>query len=89
MKFQNSDGTQTETVMTADDILGPYTMIREGFRPLNMSAGDFDLAVAPDGKAYYYFERVHSETVCADLNEDYTDVTGAYSSHFPSRGRPL
>lgn len=31
-----------------------------------MSAGDFDLAVAPDGKAYYYFERVHSETICAD-----------------------
>ena len=43
----------------------------------------FDLAVAPDGKAYYYFERVHSETICADLTEDYTDVTGYYSTHFP------
>ena len=48
-----------------------------------MSAGDFDLAVAPDGKAYYYFERVHSETICADLTDDYTDVTGYYSTHFP------
>ena len=51
--------------------------------PLGMSAGDFDLAVAPDGKAYYYFERVHSETICANLTDNYTDVTGYYSTHFP------
>ena len=76
-------GEQTETVLTADRFLGPYTKVREHLRPLNMSAGDFDLAVAPDGKAYYYFERVHSETICADLTEDYTDVTGYYSTHFP------
>lgn len=83
MKIMNRDGSQTETVMTADDILGPYTKVREGLKPLNMSAGDFDLAVAPDGKAYYYFERVHCETICADLSSDYTDVTGYYSTHFP------
>lgn len=82
LKIMNRDGSQTETVMTADDILGPYIKVREGLKPLNMSAGDFDLAVAPDGKAYYYFERVHSETICADLTEDYTDVTGYYSTHF-------
>lgn len=54
---------QTETVLTADHILGPYEKVREGIKPLGMSAGDFDLAVAEDGKAYYYFERVHSETI--------------------------
>lgn len=54
-----------------------------------MSAGDFDLAVAPDGKAYYYFERVHSETICADLTADYTDVTGYYSTHFPHTQPPF
>lgn len=83
LKIMNRDGSQTETVLTADHILGPYTKVREGLKPLNMSAGDFDLAVAPDGKAYYYFERVHSETICADLTADYTDVTGYYSTHFP------
>lgn len=88
MKIMQKDGTQTETVMTADQILGPYTMVREGLRPLNMSAGDFDLVVAPDGKAYYYFERVHSETICADLTADYTDVTGYYSTHFPHIAPP-
>lgn len=83
LKIMNKDGTQTETVLTADEFLGPYMKVREGLKPLNMSAGDFELAVAPDGKAYYYFERVHSETICADLTADYTDVTGYYSTHFP------
>lgn len=88
LKIMNKDQTQSETVLTADCILGPYTKVREGLRPLGMSAGDFDLAVAEDGKAYYYFERVHSETICADLTEDYTDVTGYYSTHFPHSGPP-
>lgn len=83
LKVMNRDNTQTETVLTADRFLGPYRKVREGLRVLNMSAGDFDLAVAPDGKAYYYFERVHSELICADLTADYTDVTGYYSTHFP------
>lgn len=83
LKIMEEDGTQTETVLTADNILGPYTKVRERLRPLDMSAGDFDLVVAPDGKAYYYFERVHSEMICADLTDDYTDVTGYYSTHFP------
>lgn len=77
-------GMQTETVLTADDILGPYTKVKQGLKPLSMSGGDFDLVVNPsDGKAYYYFERAHSELICADLTEDYTDVTGYYSTHFP------
>ncbi|MBQ1962299.1 MAG: family 43 glycosylhydrolase [Clostridia bacterium] len=85
----NEDGKQKEIVLTADNILGPYTIVREGLLPLGMSGGDFDLAVAPDGKAYYYFERAHTETICADLTDDYTDVTGYYSTHFPHSGPPF
>jgi len=83
LKIMQPDGTQKSTILTADKLTGPYTIVRKNLRPLNMSAGDFDLVVAPDGKAYYYFERVHSETICADLTDDYTDVTGYYSTHFP------
>lgn len=83
LKIMEKDGSQSETILEADDILGPYQIIHTGLRPLGMSAGDFDLAVAEDGKAYYYFERVHSELICADLTEDYTNVTGYYSTHFP------
>ena len=82
LKIMQKDGSQTETVLVADKITGPYTIVRKGLKPLGMSAGDFDLVVAPDGKGYYYFERVHSETICADLTMDYTDVTGYYSTHF-------
>lgn len=88
LKIMGKGMIQTETVLTADHILGPYTIVRKNLHPLGMSAGDFDLAVAEDGKAYYYFERVHSETICADLTEDYTDVTGYYSTHFPRSGPP-
>ena len=41
-----------------------------------------------DGKGYYYFERVHSELICADLTDEFTDVTGYYSTHFPHPGPP-
>lgn len=61
LKIMEKDQTQTETVLTADSFFGPYTIVREKLRPLGMSAGDFDLAVAPDGKAYYFFERVHRQ----------------------------
>ncbi len=89
LKIMNKNQSQTLTVLTANHILGPYTKVRENVRPLGMNAGDFDLVVAEDGKAYYYFERVHSETICADLTEDYTDVTGYYSTHFPHSGPPF
>ena len=84
LKIMNDKaGTQTMTVLTADFILGPYEKVREGLCPLGMNSGDFDLAVAEDGRAYIYFERVHSEIICADLTDDYTNVTGCYSTHFP------
>ena len=81
--------TQRSTVLVADSILGPYRIVREWIRPLSMDAGDFDLVVDPsDGKGYYVFERVHSELIVADLTDDYTDVTGYYSTHFPQPQPP-
>lgn len=84
------DPYQTRSVLTADRITGPYTLVRKSERPLGMSAGDFDLVASPDdGKAYMYFERVHSELICADLSPDYTAFTGYYSTHMPKPGPPL
>lgn len=88
LKIIQFDGTQSMTVLTADSILGPYTMVTEDLRPFGMSSGDFDLVVAPDGKAYWYFERVHSELICADLNDEYTGITGYYTTHFPHHEGP-
>jgi len=89
VKCMQHDGTQKTAVYTADDIKGPYSLIHKDMMPFGMSAGDFDLAVASDKKAYYYFERVHSELICADLTNDYTNVSGYYSTHFPYKYPPF
>ena len=90
VKVMDSEGRQTRTVLVADQITGPYAIVSTGVMPLGMNGGDFDLVVAPDdGKAYQYFERVHSEMICADLSDDYLSLTGYYSTHFPSAGPPL
>jgi len=81
---------QTHTVMVSSAITGPYTIVHSRVMPVGMNAGDFDLCVSPDeGKAYMYFERVHSELICADLTDDYTGFTGYYSTHFPHPSPPL
>lgn len=70
-------------IFAADNIHGPYEKVR-CIQPCGMNSGDFDLVVNPsDQKAYIYFERPHTEIVCADLTEDYLDVTGMYSCHMP------
>lgn len=88
-KVMERNNTQTRVVLISDKLTGPYEIVHQGMLPLGMSAGDFDLVVSPDdGKAYMYFERVHSELICADLTNDYTDFSGYYSTHFPRRGPP-
>lgn len=88
LKIMHKNGIQSLTVLTADDILGPYKIVKTGLRPSNMSTGDFDLVVDKDKKAYCYFEKVHSEIVCIELNDEYTDVTEVYSSHFRHQSPP-
>lgn len=83
LKIETRGAWQTETILVADHILGPYTKIKENFRPLGMNGGDLDFAIDEYGKAYYYFERCHTETISCDLTEDYLDVTGYYHTHFP------
>jgi hypothetical protein len=80
---------QYMTIAVADRFLGPYKIIKT-IHPLGMNSGDFDLVQNDnDHKAYIYFERVHSELICADLTDDYLDVTGYYSSHFPRLQPPF
>ncbi|CAN7638854.1 family 43 glycosylhydrolase [Phenylobacterium sp. LjRoot225] len=89
IKLLGNNKIQTRAVLTADKITGPYEMAHPRILPVGMSGGDFDLVASPDdGKAYMYFERVHSELICADLTEDYTNLTGYYSTHFPRPGPP-
>jgi hypothetical protein len=90
VKIMGEGDLQTSTVLTADSFLGPYEIVHSWLQPLGMSAGDFDLTVdSTVGSAYYYFEKVHSELICAELTGDFTDVNGRFTSHFPHPHPPL
>lgn len=80
-------GPQDRTVLVADRITGPYTMVQSGIRPAGMAAGDFDLVVDPDtGNAYMYFDHDHKEVVCVQLTDDYCGVTDRYATHLRMSG---
>ena len=90
LKVMMEGDEQRSTVLVADSLLGPYETVRTGLQPLGMNAGDFDLVVDPTtGKGFYYFEKVHTDLICAELTDDFTDVTGVFSSHFPHPGPPF
>lgn len=69
----------------SDQITGPYTGTGGGFFPCGFTIGDFDLAQGENGKAYIYFNNPHTQIVCAELTEDFTNVTGVYHTilHHP------
>ena len=90
LKIMGGLMSQFMTVLTADRLEGPYTMVREVYHPLDMDSGDFALAVDEEtGKAYIFFERPHFELICATLTDDYTACTGEYSTHYKGRKPPL
>ena len=90
LKIMMSDGQrQYMAILVSDTITGPFKHIKS-VQPLGMFSGDFDLYVEPDTeKAYIIFEKVHTELIVADLTEDYTDVTGKFTSHFPQPFPPF
>ena len=90
LKIMAGEISQFMTIMTADRLEGPYTYVQRIYKPLNMDTGDFYLhADEASGKAYIWFERPHFELICATLTEDYTAVTGEYSTHYQNRKPPL
>lgn len=79
-------GPQFRTVMEANRITGPYTMVARELHPAGMAAGDFDLLQdEKTGKAYMYFEHDHKEVVCIELTQDYRATTDRYTVHLPGK----
>lgn len=75
-------------IATSKSITGEFKIIKR-IVPLGLSSGDFDLFVDDDEKAYLIFGKVHTEIIVADLNDDYTDVTGEFTSHLHFIGPPV
>ena len=86
-KSQATDGYFA--ILQADSFTGPYTFVRN-LRPEGYGVGDHDLYVdESSGKAYVWFERPHWEIICAELTEDYLDVSPVFSRHFSGVVPPL
>lgn len=66
--------------LQSDNIDGPYIMSGEGFYPCGLRIGDFDIAKDDDDKAYIYFNNPHEKIICAELTDDYLNVTGKYTA---------
>ena len=78
------------TVLTADRLSGPYTIVKETLRPYGRKAGDFDLAADPaTGQGYLYCELDHTDVVAARLNDSYTDIIGEPSVIYEGYQPPL
>lgn len=86
VKFM-SPGGQHMGIAVADSIKGPFEYVKTLYL-FEMESGDFDLVKDESGKAYIYFEHCHTEMICAELTEDYTDVTGVFSRHFTNQLPP-
>lgn len=83
LKIMAGEVSQFMTVLTADRLEGPYTIVRDIYKPLNMDSGDFTLHVDQDTKkAYIFFERPHFQLITATLDEDYTGVNGEFTVHY-------
>lgn len=64
-------------ILTADALLGPYTLVNPFFRPDGRKSGDFDLTVdEATGQGYLYVELDHKEVLVYKLTDDYCNVTG-------------
>lgn len=70
------------TVLTADAILGPYTIVRDHVKPFDKDAGDFDLWQDEQGKGYIFFEHDHNGVITVKLSPDFLDAVEPYRDMF-------
>ena len=75
-------------VLTADRLLGPYTIVKDNYRPLGKKVGDFDL-FQEEGRAYLYFDGDHAGVFCSELTEDYLDLTGPVTVQYEGLHAPF
>ena len=86
-KSQAEDGYFA--IFEADRFMGPYRFVRN-LQPEGYGVGDFDMYVDEEtGKGYVWFERPHWELICAELTDDFLDVTEIFSEHFVGQKPPF
>jgi hypothetical protein len=79
LKIMGRNNIQAFTILTADAFLGPYEIVRTGYRPFGFSAGDFDLDIdAETGRAWLFFQKLHTDIVVCPLADDFLSAAEPY-----------
>lgn len=60
-------------ILTADAFLGPYTVVKDHYRPQDMAVGDFDIEVE-NGRAYLYMDGDHDGIIGFALSSDFLEA---------------
>lgn len=77
-------------VLQSDNLLGPYDMVHERYRPYGIEVGDFDLVVDEETKkAYLYMDGNHATVFGFCLTEDYLQVEKEVSRQYVDMFPPL
>lgn len=77
------------TILQADRLQGPYTVVTEDYYPLGNSVGDFDLVVNGDGEAYLYVDTTPKRVAGFELTPDYCAVAREVSTQYAGLTPPF
>lgn len=78
------------TVLTADKLSGPYTIVKEHYNPFGLNIGDFDISVDEETQtAYLYCEAEHDMVVGIRLNGEYTEGVEIVSRQYEHLHAPF
>lgn len=78
------------TILQADKLLGPYTVMKENYYPLDHRVGDFDLVTEEEtGHTYLFMDADHRRVSGYRLNDDFTAVAEEISSQYEGLHTPF
>lgn len=77
-------------ILEADAFMGPYRVVKEGYRPFGMKVGDFDLVKDKEsGKCYLFMDADHAGVVGMELTDDYLAVEKKVSKQYENLHPPF
>ena len=77
------------TILQADKLTGPYTIVTEDYYPLGSSVGDFDMFADTDGKAYLYMDATPKRVAGFELAADYCSVIKEVTRQYEGLNPPF
>lgn len=78
------------TILEADQITGPYVLIKENYKPMNYDIGDFDMINdEASGKCYMYVDASHQKLAGFVLTDDCKEVAEEINTCYEGLYPPL